>query len=135
MSLERYLADIEETWAQGADLSAAPVGALLMLDTTDGRLVVTTANTDIPTHVLAATPEGSEVGFPIRVLPLISGFTYRMVANAAIALNARVTPVASGYVDDAGIGANDYVVGIALNAPGAQLDYVRVKCFLFQASA
>ena len=135
MSLERYPANFEETMAQGADLSAAPIGVLLMPDTVAGRLIVTTANTDIPSHVLAATPEGTAVGFPIRVLPLVDGYVYRVVANAAITLGARVTPVASGYVDDAGIAVNDYVCGIALDAPGATLDYLRMRCRIFQATA
>jgi hypothetical protein len=114
----------------GADLSTTATYSLLMQHSTAGQYVVTTGNTDIPVAVLRT---GATSGLGIEMYLLEQGKIVPMVASAAINLGAKVSPAASGKVVTDDAGAGDTIVGIAVEAAGADGDVIGVRVLTYES--
>ena len=95
---------------------------VVMLDSTEGKVVVTTAITDMPIGVTTASAAAG------GTVALQQSGVAKVTASGIIALGAQVVASADGKVETfTGIGATALSMGVALQASGATGDVIEVQ--------
>ena len=101
---------------------------------TGAKVALVADPADIPLGVLQNKPaaDGDRA-----IIALLDGAVLKMKAGAAITAGVQVTvhDTADGKIDDAGIGAGDHSVGIALEAATATDDVIEVATHLMESHA
>lgn len=110
--------------------AASKKGTILTLTTVYGQLGVATAVTDKPIGILLedvaagdTTPQNCSVGST-------NGEVYKLVASTAIAIGAAVGATTAGKavtITLSTVYAQEWIVGIAISAAGADGDLVEVQ--------
>lgn len=95
-------------------------GSLVMLDTTEGQVVVTTGITDVPIGVAMQTVSSGDA------VDIQTGGVAPVLISAAVALGAQVMPGASGKAATAA-GATAYSIGLAESQGDADGQLIRVR--------
>lgn len=117
-----------QTLASGAiaaaDYSSQAEYSLLQDGSTEGELVVCTANTDVPIGQLRNAPAA---GAPVTWTRFEYGVIYSMIASAAISTNTEVAPITGGKIVTGDAGAGDTIIGKTTEAAAADGDLVKVR--------
>jgi hypothetical protein len=109
------------TFKAGADLSSSQY-CFVKLDSTQNQVVLATAGTDKIIGVLLNAPVSGDVA----EVGLLSGSgTYKIKASTSISLGAYVTATTGGKAVTTTTAGN-VVAGIAMQAAGADGDYIEI---------
>lgn len=121
--MSQSIKDVEKTWPAAADLSTKRY--FIVKQNSSKQVALGAAATDSLIGVLQNKPKQGE-GALVRF-----GGTSKVVASAAISVGARVTSTAAGKAV-ATTTTNDTVIGIALEAAGADGDIIEIQLVNFR---
>lgn len=121
---EKHLNCATMTGAAAADYTAQAAHSCVKDDSTAGAMVVCTAKTDRAVGYLINEPNTGE---GLRYQPFVPGDIVLLVASAAIATQTEVTCTAGGKIVTSDATAGNQIIGVTVEACGADLDLVPVR--------